>query len=110
MLTLAWWIARWGHPRFVESGPLMDVSRLEQVRQAMRERAQEAPGADTARLMGAIERARDLQALWFLRSPLMQALATAHGESGARAALAELDALFRQGWPEAPVSRFPAVG
>jgi hypothetical protein len=110
MLKLAWWIARWERPRFLESAPVMEASRLEDVRQAMRERAQEAPGAATVRLLGAIERAPDLQALWFLRARLMQALATAHGESGAREALAEVDLLFRQGWPDAPVSRFPELG
>jgi hypothetical protein len=40
----------------------------------------------------------------------MQALATGRGELGAREALAELDGLFRQGWPEAPVSRPARLG
>ncbi|MBC5783505.1 hypothetical protein H8N03_11165 [Ramlibacter sp. USB13] len=102
--------ARWGRPRFLESAPVMDACVVEEVRQAMRERVQEVPGAATARLMGAIERAPDLQALWFLRSPLMQALAKVRGELGARVALAELDLLFRQGWPDAPLSRFAALG
>jgi len=110
MLKPAWWITRWARPRFLESAPLMGTSPLEDVRQAMRERVQEVPGATTARLMGAIERADDLQALWFLRSPLMQALATTRGESGARNSLAELDLLIRQGWPDAPVSRFTELG
>jgi hypothetical protein len=109
LLKLAWcW--RWGRPRFVESAPLMESVGLETVRQAMRERVQEAAGAGSARLMGAIERAPDLRTLWYLRAPLMQALATVQGELGARAVLAELDALFRQAWPDAPVSRFAAVG
>jgi hypothetical protein len=70
----------------------------------MRELAQQAPGPAGARLLGSIERACDLQALWFLRSALMQALAGVHGERGAHAAMAGIDPLFRRGWPGAPVS------
>jgi len=96
-------------PRFLDSAPVMEETEVETVRQAMRELVQEAPGASSARLMGAIERAHDVRTLWFLRSPLMQALATRRGELGAREAVAELDQLFREGWPDAPVSRFPVL-
>ena len=110
MLKLARWAARWGRPRFLDSAPVMEDAGLEQVRQAMRVLVQEVPGPGTARIMGAIERAGDLRTLWYVRSPLMQALAATRGELGAREAMAEVDLLFRQGWPDAPVSRFPALG
>jgi len=110
MLKFAWFGLRCWRPRFLDSAPAMDDAGVETVRQAMRDLVQEAPGAATVRLMGSIERAHDVRTLWFLRSPLMQALATDRGELGAREAVAELDQLFRQGWPDAPVSRFPVLG
>ena len=110
MLKPPFWASLWARPRFLESGPACGGAPLESVRLAMRALVLELPGTSGARLLGSIERAQDLQTLWFLRSGLMQALASGRGESGARVALAELDALFRQGWPEAPVSRVAALG
>jgi hypothetical protein len=109
MFKSTWFGLRCWRPRFLDSAPVMDGAGVEAVRQAMRELVQEAPGATSARLMGSIERAHDVRTLWFLRSPLMQALATTRGELGAREAVAELDGLFREGWPDAPVSRFPVL-
>lgn len=83
---------------------------IEVVRRAMRELALQAQDVPGVRLLGAIERARDLQSLWFLRSSLMQALAAGQGERGARAAMADIDPLFRRGWPAAPVSPPGALG
>jgi len=110
MLKIASLPWRWARPRFLESAPVLEREPVEAVRQAMRDLVQQVPGASTARLMGAIERAQDLKALWFLRSTLMQALATDRGESGAREALADVDGLLRRGWPKAPVSRNGSVG
>lgn len=110
MPKLPFWSSLWGRPRFVESGPSLAGATTHTVRLAMRELVLELPGATGARLLGNVERARDLRSLWFLRSTLMQALANDRGESGAREALAELDVLFRQGWPEAPVSRPAPLG
>ncbi len=110
MPKLRTWIMGWGRPRFVESGPALRPASVEAVRIAMRELVQQVPGAGTARLMGAIERSEDLQALWFLRSPLMQALSAGRGEAFARAAFIDLDLLFRRVWPDAPVSRIAPLG
>jgi hypothetical protein len=110
MLRFVDFVVRWVHPRFADSAPALQDHRLDAARLAMRVLVQQAPGASTARLMGGIERAPDLRALWFLRPALMQALAAHRGESGAREALAEVDGLFRQGWPDAPVSRLGALG
>jgi hypothetical protein len=92
--------------RLLDPGPAPRPASadVEVVRRAMRELAQQAPGAAGVRLLGSIERAHDLQSLWFLRSSLMQALAAAQGERGAHAAMAGIDPLFRRGWPGAPVS------
>ena len=110
MFRIAGLVMRWVHPRFADSAPALEDARLEAARQAMRALVQQVPGVPTARLMGAIERAADLRTLWFLRPALMQALAGTRGELGAREALAEVDGLFRQGWPEAPVSRPAPLG
>ena len=110
MAKLRAWMIGWSRPRFVESAPALPAGSLETVRLAMRELAQQVPGAGTARLMGAIERSEDLRALWFLRCPLMQALAEGRGEAHARGALIGLDLLFRRGWPDAPVSRAAPLG
>ena len=58
----------------------------------------------------AIDRSRDLYGLWYLRAPLMQAIACQQGEQHARRAVTGLDPLFRQAWPEAPVSRRTVLG
>jgi hypothetical protein len=110
VLKLPFRSSPWGRPRFVEWGPAPAGTTTEPVRLAMRELVMQLPGATGARLLGRIERSSDLRTLWYLRSSLMQALANARGESGAREALAELDVLFRQGWPEVPVSRAASLG
>lgn len=111
MPKLSSWSSFWSRSRFLDSQPLPgEPARLDAVRGAMRELVMELPGASGARLLGAIERSADVRALWFLRSPLMQALAAGRGELGAREALAELDPLFRQGWPGAPVGRSARLG
>ena len=105
------WSSLWGRSQFIESQPVPDDGvRIRAVRVAMRDLVMELPGASGARLLGAIERSPDVRALWFLRSPLMQALASGRGEQGARQAVAQLDGLFRQGWPEAPISRNARLG
>ena len=103
-------LLHWTHPRFAESAPVLDESAVEEVRDAMRAVVQDVMCPANVRLMGAIERATDLRALWFLRGRLMEAVATAHGEACARQALCRIDGLLRAGWPEAPVSRLMALG
>jgi hypothetical protein len=49
--------------------------------------------------------AADLPMLCLLRKPLLEALATRHGELEALRRVMRLDLLIRQSWPEAPVSR-----
>src|SRR5437763_16259745 len=110
MLGVACFFLRWVRLRLADSAPAREDVRLETAGQAMRALVHQVPGASTARLMGAIERAADLQALWFLRPALMQALAANRGELGAREALAGVDGLFRQGRRDAPVSRSAALG
>jgi hypothetical protein len=105
------WSSLWGRSQFIESQPVPDPGlQVHALRVAMRDLVMELPGPSGPRLLGAIERCPDVRTLWYLRSPLMQALATGRGELGAREALAELDGLFRQGWPEAPVSRSARLG
>jgi hypothetical protein len=84
--------------------PAPAAADVDAVRRAMRELAQQAPGPAGVRLLGSIERAPDLQSLWFLRSSLIQALAAGRGERGAHAAKAGIDPLLPRGWPAAPVS------
>jgi len=83
----------------------------EAVRGAMRSVLLEASSSRRAvRLACAIDRSPDLRALWYLRAPLMQAIAQERGERNARQAVAALDPLFRQAWPGAPVSRRSILG
>jgi hypothetical protein len=77
----------------------------ETVRQAMDALADRVGGARGTRLKIAALRCADLQSLWFLRPSFMQAMAAECGEREARRRIADLDALFAQGWPGAPVSR-----
>ena len=77
----------------------------EPVRTAMRELLPGLDGLRAARLHLAIGRCRDLPGLWYLRAPLMEALAAAYGEAPARARMAALDACFLRAWPDAPVAR-----
>jgi len=110
VLKLPFWSSLWGRPRFVESGPIQVEPTTDTVRVAMRELAMALPTATGARLLGAVERAPDLRTLWFLRPTLMQALANERGELGAREVLAEVDLLFRQDWPDAPVGHAASLG
>lgn len=77
----------------------------ETVRRAMDALADGVGGVRGTRLKVAALRCVDLQSLWFLRPSLMQAIAAECGELEARRRIADLDALFAEGWPGAPVSR-----
>jgi hypothetical protein len=83
---------------------------LEPVRQAMHELAAATPGIAAVRVGRLIVRCNDLQGLWHLRAPLMQALSAAVGELEARRQMVGVDAVFRVAWPEAPVTRGPMFG
>jgi hypothetical protein len=103
-LLAPWLRARWLHADVPDSqiGP-------EPVRAAMHALVADLAGARAERLARAIRVAPDVRALWLLRSGLMDALAARHGELQARQALLALDPLFREGWPQAPISRPAAL-
>lgn len=84
-------------------------ARSEPVRTAMRavadEVSPEIAGTLGLRLAAAIDAAPDLAMLWALRMPLADALVLARGEPASRECMAELDTLFLEAWPDAPVMR-----
>jgi hypothetical protein len=83
----------------------------EPVRAAMRSLLPQAgSGRQAVRVGLAIHRSRDLHGLWYLRAPLMQAIARERGEQHAHTVVAGLDPLFREAWPQAPLSRRSALG
>lgn len=85
--------------------------RIEGVRHAMLEATPHAAaGEPHATLFGRIHRAPDLEALWYLRSDLMAAIAAHHGEATAREQLAGISPLFEGLIPQArmPTGAKPA--
>jgi hypothetical protein len=62
------------------------------------------------RVARSIRLCEDARGLWHLRPALMQAVAAERGEGEARHAVATLDPLFRQAWPEVPMSREAVLG
>ncbi|MFL6694985.1 MAG: hypothetical protein ACJ8GO_18715 [Ramlibacter sp.] len=83
--------------------PTLDPSR--KVRLAMLGQLQAARGMDAALLRLRVHCAGDAASLWHLRVPLMQALSAELGEGHARWSLSQVDGVFLQLWPDAPVSR-----
>jgi hypothetical protein len=75
------------------------------LRQAMQRTLLDLGGPRPRRLLIAIAGCNDVPGLWHLRGALMQAIAAARGEMQARKQVGELDALFVEAWPDAPVSR-----
>ena len=75
------------------------------LRLAMLGQLQASSSMDAALLRLRLHCAGDSESLWHLRVPLMQALAAEHGEGRARWGLAQVDGVFLQLWPGAPVSR-----
>lgn len=74
------------------------AATLADVRQAMldaAERAESITGASRTRLVFRINAAHDAQALWYLRSDLMQLVSAAGGELEAWRQLDSISALFR---------------
>ena len=66
---------------------------------------QAARGIEAALLRLRLHCAGDVTSLWHLRMPLMQTLAGELGEGRARWSLSQVDGVFLQLWPDAPVSR-----
>lgn len=76
--------------------------RIEGVRHAMLEATPHAaPGEPHGTLFSRIHHAPDLEALWYLRSDLMAAIAAQHGEATAREQLAGISPLFEGLIPQA---------
>jgi hypothetical protein len=105
--------SRWGlsstlWPWFAPAAEPADEADPQPVRAAMRACLHDARGPHALRVLRSVGVARDLRSLWYLRSGLLQALAAERGELHARHVLAEIDVLFREAWPAAPVS--PAAG
>jgi hypothetical protein len=75
------------------------------LRPAMLEQLQAATGIQAALLRLKLHCAGDAASLWHLRVPLMQALAAEFGEVHARRSLSQVDGVFLQLWPDAPVCR-----
>jgi len=80
---------------------------LEEVRKAMLESLAGLAGSEVARMSMRLRYAGDIEALWYLRSDLLNTLAPARGEAGARGVLDQLTLLFHGRMPS--VSR-PAPG
>ena len=76
-----------------------DLTPVEPIRAAMLATLGPHVPDRLALLHSRIEYAADLQRLWYLRAPLMAALADLHGEAAAAQKLARLSALFRDHLP-----------
>lgn len=84
---------------------------VEDVREAMLALLGEDGATRHASIHRRIRYAVDIQALWYLRGDLMGALATVHGESGARARVGTITEMFHGLLPGSLASRpSPLVG
>ncbi|MFM6993182.1 MAG: hypothetical protein ACKOWD_18320, partial [Rhodoferax sp.] len=67
-------------------------------------------GVDIPRVWASIARAVDIQALWYLRSDVMQFLADQSGEPSAQQTLSKITEMFRGVVPDAQMPRVRRVG
>lgn len=81
---------------------------LERVREAIQATLAEQLGREGQQLKHQVHYARDLEALWYLRPEIMNAIAARRGETTARRCLLALTALFKDHHPGASArsSRF----
>lgn len=77
----------------------------EDIRQAMLDMLGDTGPRQFPQLTRRVRYASDVQALWYLRGELMAALASMHGEAGARDRVARLNAMFRGLLPPGLTSR-----
>lgn len=85
---------------------VLDPRRPAQVlRSVMLQELEGCEGLDAALLRLRVRCAADPVALWHLRPLLMQAVAGERGESVARRGMGSVDQVFRQHWPDVPISR-----
>ncbi len=89
-----------------QSGTEAPAAVVERVREAIQVALAEQLGRDGKQLMHQVHYAQDLEALWYLRPEIMNAIAARRGESAARACLVQLTALFKDHHPGARPSRF----
>lgn len=83
------------------------ANRTEDIREAMLGCLGEEGARQFTQINRRIRYATDLQGLWYLRSELMAALASMHGEVQARHRIGELTALFRGYLPGALAEQRP---
>jgi hypothetical protein len=81
------------------------TQRLELVRSTMLACLEHLDGKDVPALHGRMAYAKDVQALWYLRSDLMGVLANRRGEAAAWAQLRDLTPLFQGLLPKGLISR-----
>lgn len=79
--------------------------RTEDIRSSMLDSLQQGDTTRIPNLQGRIENARDIQALWFMRSDWMSALSAVQGETAARDHLLALNARFEGLLPDGMQSR-----
>ena len=75
---------------------------LEEVRSAMLQSLVNATGCEAARMGMRLRYAADIEALWYLRTDLLQTLVPLWGEDGAQRVVDEVTALFQGLLPRAP--------
>ena len=71
--------------------------RLEEVRKAMLEAIEQCADGSNSAIERKVLFAHDLDALWYLRTDLMSAIAECRGESAASACLADITRMFDSG-------------
>lgn len=88
---------------------MADAPVIQQLREAILAQLEGCSGRAAGMLRLRVGCSYDTATLWHLRPRLLEALAVERGEGPARQAVALVDAVFRQHWPEAPVPRGPQV-
>jgi hypothetical protein len=79
---------------------------LERLRVTIQATLAEQLGQDGMELRVRVRFARDIEGLWYLRTSIMNAVATKHGEAVGHACMTRLTLLFKGHHPGARASRF----
>lgn len=82
---------------------------VERIRVAMLAALARQLGQDAQELKQQVHFARDIEALWYLRPEIMNAIAARRGEAAARTCMVGLTVLFKDHHPGAASSRFGAL-